>query len=194
MKIGFFGGTFDPVHIGHLLVAETVRSDFGLDRVVFIPACIQPFKPDGAVADARSRLRMVELALKGHPSLEVSDIEIRRGGVSYTVDTLKALRQSTAESADDFFWIVGMDGLIEMNRWKRAEDLLELATVLVASRPGFDEAQADALIRARAVQVETPPIGISSSQIRSRVRLGTSIRFWVPDAVERFIMREGLYR
>jgi len=192
MKTGLLGGTFDPIHTGHLIVAETVRSDFGLDRVVFVPTSIPPHKPEGPEADSESRYRMVQLAVNGHDGFSVSDAEIRRGGVSYTLDTLKGFHQS--EPGNAFYLIVGMDSLIDMSHWKKPEAVFELATVLVASRPGFNDSQAESWIKVKAIMVPTPRMDISSSEIRNRIRCGKSIRFWIPASVEQYIKLKGLYR
>jgi nicotinate-nucleotide adenylyltransferase len=194
MKVGLFGGTFDPIHLGHLIVAESVRVDFGLDRIVFIPTCVQPHKSKAPEADADSRIRMARSAVEGLPEYSVSDAEIRRGGISYTLDTLKWFQQNDSGGGDDFFWIVGMDSLIDMKDWKNPEAIFELAGVLVAARPGFDDSLVESWIKVKARLLETPRIDISSTEIRNRVRSGKSIRFRVPEKVERLILDGGLYR
>ncbi len=194
MKIGLFGGTFDPIHTGHLIIAETIRSDFGLDRVVFVPTSIPPHKPEGPEADSESRYRMVQLAVNGHDGFTVSDCEIRRGGASYTLDTLKEFHQSEPGQGNVFYLIVGMDSLIDMKHWKKPEAIFELATILVASRSGFDSSQVESWIKVKTVMVQTPLVDISSSEIRKRIRSGRSVRFWIPESVEKYIRQEGLYR
>jgi nicotinate-nucleotide adenylyltransferase len=194
MKIGLFGGTFDPIHVGHLIVAETIRSDFGLDLVLFVPASVQPLKSDKPAADAESRFHMVELAVENREGFSVSNMEIQRGGVSYTLDTLKSFHQSKLGQGNAFYWIVGMDSLIDMKNWKKPEAIFELATLLVAARPGYDDSMVESWIKVKAVMVSTPLVDISSTEIRKRVRGGKSIRFWVPDRVADTIAEKGLYR
>ena len=189
MTIGIFGGSFDPIHTGHLLVADTVRSDRGLDRVLFIPAAKPPHKPQGAEACGEDRLRMAALAVEGMQGLGVSDAEIRRGGTSYTRDTLMEFSRS-----DSLFLIVGMDSLLDMPNWKEPESILQRAGLLVVERPGYSLGPLPGWLRRKVEFVRTPPMGISSTEIRERVRLGKSIRIWVPDPVERHIRERGLYR
>lgn len=192
MKIGLFGGTFDPVHIGHLIVAETVRSDYGLDRVVLVPAFQQPLKAEHPVADPRSRMEMADLAVEGYSGLAVSDMEIQRGDISYTIDTLRSFQQSERENV--YYLIVGMDSLMDMPNWKQSESLIEEAVILVAARPGYDDSQVESWVKVKSVMVKTPLIDICSSEIRNRIRSRHSIRFWVPEKVEQYINRKGLYR
>jgi nicotinate-nucleotide adenylyltransferase len=193
MKIGLFGGTFDPVHMGHLIVAETVRSDCGLDRILFIPTGIQPRKTEKPAADPETRLRMIELAAAGHDAMGVSDVEIKREGVSYTLDTLKAMNGIPSGRGQELFLVMGMDSLIDFQNWKEPHEILKRAGLLVAARPGFDRAAVEPWIQNRAVFVETPRVDISSTEIRRRIREGLSVRFWVPEPVLAYIRGRGLY-
>jgi nicotinate-nucleotide adenylyltransferase len=193
MKIGLFGGTFDPVHAGHLIIAETVRCDFGLDLVLFIPACIQPRKTWKPVADPESRLLMTRMAVEGVRGFGVSDAEIKRGGVSYMLDTLVAMDGSGMDGRRELFLIMGTDSLIDMKHWKEPDEILKRARLLIAARRGYDGSAADPRFQEKAVRIETPLVDISSTEIRRRIKNGLSVRFWVPDAVEKFIRERGLY-
>jgi nicotinate-nucleotide adenylyltransferase len=193
MKIGLFGGTFDPVHMGHLIVAETVRGDYGLDRVLFIPTHIQPHKPERPVADPESRFLMTRLAVSRHDAFDVSDVEIRRGGVSYTLDTLIALSESGMDVGNDLFLIMGSDSLMDLRNWKDPVEILKRARLLIAARRGVDDTGVEPWVRNKSVFVETPLVDISSTEIRRRIRSGLSIRFWVPEPVESVIRSRGLY-
>ena len=194
MTIGIFGGSFDPIHTGHLLVAETVRSDRGLDRVLFVPAAMPPHKPEGTEAPGEDRLEMARAAVVGIPSLDVSDAEIRRGGISYTLDTLEGFSRLHATAGSRFFLIVGMDSLMDIPNWKRPESILERAGLLAVERPGYSLGQLPGWLEKRVEFVRAPRVDISSTEIRERVRLGKSIRVWVPNPVERHIQERGLYR
>jgi nicotinate-nucleotide adenylyltransferase len=198
LKLGLFGGTFDPVHMGHLVVAEETRVRLGLDQVLFVPAGRPWFKADQAVSDARHRLAMVEMAIGGNPHFGLSDTEIRRPGASYTVDTLVELRD-THPGEIQVYVIAGLDALQEVDRWHRPLDVLALATLVGYARPGAQILARGAIDSLRSgaseevVVIEGPLIGISSSEIRERVARGLSISYLVPEAVERYIDEHGLY-
>jgi nicotinate-nucleotide adenylyltransferase len=189
-----FGGTFDPVHIGHLLLADAVLGEARLDRILFVPAAIPPHKSAGDRSDPEDRLRMVKLATEGNDGFEFTDLELRRPGASYTVDTLTELRLSNDWTDVEWFLILGADMWLDLPSWKNPENIIQLAELLVMERPGFDVRGMEERFCKRAVFVKTPQIGISSTEIRNRVRTGKSIRYWVPRAVEEFIFEKGLYR
>jgi nicotinate-nucleotide adenylyltransferase len=193
MRTGVMGGTFDPIHMGHLLLADTVRDECGLDRVIFIPAFLPPHKTAYPVSDPVHRLAMAALAAQGSGNLSVSDCEIKRGGVSYTVDTLRTLCGLPEIRGDDLFLIIGMDNLLDLHTWRDPEALFRMARVIVMDRPGVEAETADRRFLDRTLRVHTPLIQISSTEIRSRVKNGKSIRFWVHPAVEGYIRRNGLY-
>jgi len=193
MRTGLFGGTFDPIHTGHIIIAETVRSDFPLDRILFIPVGIPPHKENTQITPAQMRYRMVELAVNAYPYFAVSDCEIRKKGISYTIDTVRSLKSSDTWGKDDFYLIIGMDSLLELNTWKKPEALLREIDTILVGRPGFDIEAVDHQFRQRVALVQTPLVDISSTEIRRRVREGKSIRTWVPDAVETYIREKGLY-
>ncbi len=190
---GILGGTFNPPHVAHLIVAHVVREALELGEVLLTPSFQHAFKGD-AEASPRDRVMMTELAVAGDAGLVADRIEIDRGGVSYTVDTLMALR----EREPDTRWhlIIGHDNLAELAAWDRIELLTELAQIVVTSRgssvvPGSLQ---DSPLAGEYTPVTVPALEISSSQIRERVRRGRSIRYWVPPAVEAYILEHGLYQ
>ena len=198
-RIGIMGGTFDPIHVGHLMTAEAVRDEFGLDKVLFIPAAVPPHKLDQQVTDARHRYLMTVLATTSNPHFDVSSIEMDRPGPSYTIDTIYELRRQYGENTDLFF-ITGADAIAEIPTWDRIEELLGLCQFIAATRPGllpnvdnikeyFGE-----LGSARIHRLETPELEISSTNIRDRLKRGFSIKYIVPPAVEDYIYKEGLYK
>ncbi|MEI6241529.1 MAG: nicotinate-nucleotide adenylyltransferase [Planctomycetia bacterium] len=204
MRIGIFGGSFDPVHQGHLVVAECCREQAALDRVVFVPAATQPFKQHRVLADGQHRSEMLGLAVGGNPAFTVSSLELDRGGVSYTVDTLAALR--AVHGSDELFLILGPDALASLPDWREPARILDLAGVIAVDREGLDDVSAAvqesglaALLgpeRSRHVvadRVVVPAIGIRSSDLRALVAAGRSIRYRTPRAVEQYIISHGLY-
>lgn len=201
MRLGLFGGTFDPVHYGHLLLAEYCREQCRLDEVWFLPAATPPHKQTRQLAPAAARIDMLALAIGGHESFSVRTIEIERGGVSYTVDTLAELRAGDKER--ELFFLMGADSLIDLPTWREPARICELAIPVVVRRPGAsppDFSLLAALVsRGRLAEIEAhtvemPPIGLSSSEIRRRVATGRSIRYQTPRAVEKYIEAQGLYR
>jgi len=189
MKLGLFGGSFDPVHIGHLLVAQAAREELALDRVFFIPTAQSPFKPASAPAPAAERLRLLRLALAGQSACEVDDQEIRRGGVSYTVDTVRQYAGRFPGAA--LYCLVGADQAPQLHLWREAASLAALVEFLVIPRPGEPPAALPPHFRGRALRGF--PIAISSSQIRQRIKSGASISSLVPPAVEEAIRNNRLY-
>jgi nicotinate-nucleotide adenylyltransferase len=194
MRLGLFGGTFDPVHIGHLLLADTVLCDCGLDRVLFMPAAVPPHKPEGSKSDADDRLTMVRLAVRDHPGFLASDLELRRTGPSYTLNTVRELTSSGEWKGCELFLILGVDMLIDFAGWHKPDEILKHVRLLVMERPGYDLTRAEKRFLAQSTLVKTPLIQVSSTRIRQRVREGKSVRYWVTDPVERFIFEKGLYR
>ena len=190
MKIGLMGGSFDPIHLGHLRAAENAREALSLDEVLFVPAASPPHKLDLRLSPARDRLAMVELATAGNPSFVASDVELRRAGPSYTADTLAELKRERPE--DELFLIVGSDTLGEMASWHEPARIFALSTIAVASRPGVDGTLASPP-QARVVRVEGPGLFLSASEVRRLVREGRSVRYLVPEAVSHYITRHRLY-
>lgn len=201
MRLGLFGGSFDPVHYGHLLLAECCREQGRLDRVCFLPAAVPPHKQNRELTAAETRIAMLQLAIAGQPAFCVSPYEADRGGVNYTVDTLAHFRRQ--EPNGQLFFLLGADSLRELPGWRDPDRICELATIVVVRRPGAGAVDLDVLKpvisaaqieRLRRHQVEMPQIGISSTEIRRRVPLGQSIRYRTPWAVEEYIAAHGLYR
>jgi nicotinate-nucleotide adenylyltransferase len=204
VRIGIFGGSFDPVHQGHLVVAECCREQARLDRVIFVPTAIQPFKQSRQPVAGQHRAEMLALAVGGNPAFEVSTVELDRGGVSYTADTLAALRAT--HGMDELFLMLGPDALASLPDWREPARILGLAGVIAVERDGLDDVSsavqesrlATLLGRERAQQltadrVRVPALAIRSSDLRALVKAGRSIRYRTPRAVERFIATHGLY-
>ncbi len=200
MKTGILGGTFDPIHLGHLITAENALDGAGLDRVILMPTGCSYFKEDQKVTPPQQRYEMTRLAAMDNPRLTVSDMETTRPGNSYTADTLRELRALYPE--DELYYIVGADTLVLMSLWRAPEEIFSLCHVLVETRPdeiagrGLSE-EIEALRQKYNADITVLParnIAVSSTEIRSRVRDGQSIRYLVPAAVEKFIREQGLYR
>jgi nicotinate-nucleotide adenylyltransferase len=190
------GGTFDPIHHGHLLTAEEALWQFELDEVVFIPTGQPWMKSEREVSPAEDRYLMVVIATSSNPSFSVSRLEIERQGPTYTVETLRALREEYADAVDLFF-ITGADAMLEIFQWKDSVETLSLAHFIAATRPGYDLSSVErgALTEHPDVTVMTiPALAISSSDIRERVRKGRPIRYLVPEGVQTYIEKAGLYR
>lgn len=192
MRIGIYGGTFNPIHVGHLIVIESVREQMQFDRLLFVPSASTPNKNDPALAPAADRLQMARLALEGNPDCEVSDIEIARGGLSYTIDTLRALGER--HPGAELFLIIGADNLLEFPSWKAPQEILERAQLVVMNRPGYAAPVDRSEVSRLARHVHVPQIGVSGTDIRRRVKMGRSIRYMVPRSVEEYIRLKGLYR
>lgn len=198
MRLGIFGGSFDPVHLGHLILAETAREQLGLDGLRFLPAARSPHKPDAAPTADAHRVAMLELALAAQPAFALERLDLERPAPSYTVDSLGLLRARLGAEVE-LWWILGSDSLASFPRWRQPERILELARLAVFDRPGPPPDLA-ALERAlpglagRLDRLEGPRIEISATDIRQRVRQGRSIRFRVPEPVEAYIRRHRLYR
>lgn len=193
-RLGVFGGTFDPPHVGHLALAEWAREEIALDRVVFVPAGEPPHKRTARRSAAKHRLAMTRLAVKGHADFEVSTIELSRRGPSYTVDTL--LELARREPAAERFLIVGGDMFDVFAKWRAPELILSLATLVVALRPDARRPRRSRWDRiGRGVRwLTNPALDVSSSAIRARAAAGRSLRYLVPDAVARYATHHALYR
>ncbi len=196
-KIGIFGGTFDPIHMGHMIVAETIMDEFGLDQVVFIPAAVPPHKLGRQISPARDRYMMTMLATCSNPRFQVSDMEMHRQGPSYSRDTLAQLIEKHGADAE-FYFVVGADSVVSLHTWNRIDELLGMCHFIGASRPGCmpDMSKIQERFGPLAEKIhclETPELEISSTEIRKRVRQGKTIRYIVPEAVEQYIYKEKLY-
>lgn len=200
MRLGVFGGTFDPVHHGHLLLAELTREQLHLDAVWFLPACTPPHKQSRVLTSAEQRVEMLQLAIGGHPSFAVCTLEIERGGLSYTVDTLEALHRKAPER--ELFLLLGADSLADLPTWHEPARICQLALPVIAPRPGSttDLSELARIIPpSRIAQIERclvrmPLVELSSREIRARVHGGLSIRYQTTRAVEKYIEQAGLYR
>jgi len=192
--IGIMGGTFDPIHYGHLVIAEAARYQLGLERVIFVPAARPPHKRR-AGGDGEQRAHLTELAIGGNPYFQLSRIELERQGYSYSVDTVKAFQEQYGPGAALWF-ITGADMILSIRTWMRAEELRQLCRFAAAPRPGFDLAKLEQLPpewRERIRILDAPLLEISGSEIRRRVAAGEPIRYLVPENVENYILRQGLY-
>ena len=220
MRLGLFGGTFDPIHFGHLRAALEVKEGFDLDQIVLIPAAVPPHKTDRQVTDAADRLKMADLAVKGKSVFTVSDIELKRSGPSYSIDTISHFKKTTPKDTEILF-ISGLDAFLEIDTWQSYSDLLKQAVFIVIARPIFDCETLSArwerledFVKSKISSKyklsdsscfehpEAQPIytfdvtllDISSTRIRERVKTGQSIEFLVPERVENYIKTRGLYR
>lgn len=194
-RLGIMGGTFDPIHHGHLVAAEEARYGLTLDEVVFVPAG-RPWQKSEDVTPAELRLQMVKLATDDNAGLEVSRMEVERTGPTYTIDTVRQFR-TCADPDADLFFITGADAILEILTWKDPGEAMDIATFVAVSRPGYDLSRLDRLgraVRERVVVLEIPALAISSTDIRHRVAAGRPIRYLVPDVVVRFIDEHRLYR
>lgn len=199
LKTGVFGGTFDPVHIGHLAVAERVHSDLGLNRVIFVPTNISPFKLGQLTSSGEHRLSMLSFAIQDNPHFEASDIELRRGGTSYTVDTMEILKGLYPD--DEFYFIMGMDSFLELNGWKGVDRLIELSQLVVVTRPGYELSSEQSKLLALPPEVwqrtrflEVLGLDIAATEIRDRIKRGQSVRYLLVPEVVTYIHENGIYR
>lgn len=199
MRLGIFGGTFDPVHLGHLILAEQCREQAALDQVLFVPAARPPHKLDQDITPFDQRAEMLALALSGQPAFQVDAMEKHRQGPSYTVDTLEVLRDHHPDA--DLLLMIGSDTLADLPTWRQPRRILDLAQLLVVARPDFSVPDPDQVSRALELErplnihlVDAPLIAISSRDIRRRVARGGSIRYQVPRAVEAYIRDKHLFQ
>lgn len=196
-RVGILGGTFDPIHYGHLVIAEDARVALQLEKVLFIPAREPPHKTKGSYSPFRDRVRMTELAIAGNPHLELCLIEAKRPGPSYSVDTLREL-QATLGPGAELYFIVGMDSLSSILTWHQPKELISLCRLVVAERAGYqvdvsELGRALRGLRERMVLIDTPELSISSTDLERRVRCGLPIRYQVPPDVEGYVREHGLY-
>lgn len=196
--LAIFGGTFDPIHVGHLAIADDARWALGADQVLFVPAAQQPLKR-GQVsgASAEDRLRMVELAVADNPQFAVSDAEVRRGGMSYTVDTVAAIKQEFPTT--ELFFVLGADAVALLPRWHRIEMLIAMCRFAVLRRPGVTLALDDLIatlptLRDRVTVIDGPLLTISATEVRQRVQQGQPVRYHLPYAVWEYIEQHNLYK
>jgi len=188
-RLGIFGGSFDPVHLGHLLVAQAAAEELGLTRLFFVPAAHSPFKPENQPASDAVRLQLLRLALAGNTQCEIDDQEVRRGGTSYTIDTLRDYVRRFPGA--ELFYLIGADNVAKLPLWREADELARLAEFVVIPRPGDEDRPFPAPFRGR--QLAGFPIGVSSSQIRARVKAGLPIDQLVPPTVAEAVRNNRLY-
>lgn len=189
MRLGVYGGTFDPPHLGHLVAAADACDALALDRVLWVPSAVHPLKRGRVATPAEVRLAMVRAAIQGDGRFAADDLELRRPGPSYTVDTLRALGER--EPGAELFLLTGADILAELHRWREPDEVRRLATLVVVSREGSAPTTAAGVA---ALSVQVTRVDVSSTEVRRRVAAGQNIRYLVPEAVRALIRREGLYR
>lgn len=201
MRLGIYGGSFSPIHNGHLLLAESCREQCQLDEVWFLPAAVSPLKQDANPASNAHRVAMIELAIAGNQAFKVSPIELERGGISYTVDTLREVQQIVPHA--QLFLLVGADSFASFSHWRAIDEICELATICTVGRPGSDlndwgslpeVLTDDQMMEIKEHSVEMPQIGLSSTEIRQRIADGRSIRYMVPRSVEKYIETQHVFR
>ena len=195
-KIGIMGGTFNPIHYGHLFIAEAAWKTFSLDKVIFVPAGSPPHKRNKFCGDTEDRMQMTALAIASNPHFELSLIEVNRSGFSYSVDTMELFNEQYHYDVDLYF-ITGADAVLDIDTWYRPERLLELCRFIAATRPGFDLQRLEKLPehwRKRIDVMDIPGLDISSTDIRQRVQQGLPIKYLLPEAVESYIFEHNLYK
>ena len=201
-RVALYGGSFDPIHHGHLIVARSVSEQLDLDKVVFLPSASPPHKSGESLADPSRRAEMVKLAIEGEPQFELSDFDLVRAGPSYTIETVEHFRQTFGDQTA-LFWIIGADSLGDLKNWHRIEALVDGCQLVTAARPGWDQVDWSAVgavlndertAKLRRGEIETPHIDISSTDIRRRTAAHRSIRYLVTEAVAEYINLHSLYR
>ncbi|MCC7293540.1 MAG: nicotinate (nicotinamide) nucleotide adenylyltransferase [Phycisphaerales bacterium] len=200
-KIALYGGSFNPIHHGHLIVARHIAEELQLDRLIFLPSAQPPHKPTGALAAAEHRCAMVKLAIEGEHAFQFSDHDLR-DGPTYTIDTVAHFRQALGMDII-LYWIIGSDSLVELTTWYRVRALVDSCRIVTAARPGWEQIDWN-LLRSRLSEeqiavlqsgvMDTPLMDISATDIRRRVRLGKSIRYLVPEKIRNYIDTHGLYK
>lgn len=193
MKTCLFGGTFDPPHFGHLIVAQTIFEAEHFDKIVFIPAHIPPHKKGKKISSLELRLEMLKIAIKDNPNFEISDIEIKRGGISYSLETIRDYKDQTELSRDELFYLIGSDSLKLFYAWENPKAILKECQLIVAIRPGFRPSDIPNWILAKVQFANIPRIEISSSQIRARWIEDKTIRYMVTQPVWEFINENNIY-
>ncbi|MDD5292211.1 MAG: nicotinate-nucleotide adenylyltransferase [Candidatus Omnitrophica bacterium] len=188
MRIGIFGGTFNPIHFGHLVLAQQAYEKLNLDKVIFIPSFYPPHKKDCSIVSASHRYNMVKLAIKGNPRFEISDIEIKRKGRSFLIDTLRQLKKIYPKAT--LFFISGSDVSGQIRRWKSIDEILSLAKFVLAKRPGYRLKKSNRNI----AMISITELDISSSMVRKKIKAGQSIRYLMPLRIYRYIKEKGLYQ
>lgn len=189
-KVCIIGGSFNPIHIGHLILANTVLEELNLDEMIFVPCYIQPLKGDKDFASSTHRLEMVKLAIQSNPEFTLSDIEINRKGKSYTVDTLKFFKKKY----ENLYFVIGADNIRDFHKWKEPDTILKIANLIVTNRGGIHTQIPEKIRGKKIISCTIPQIEISSTMIREKIRNGQSIKYLVPEAVENYIIQNNLYK
>ncbi|MBS7526819.1 nicotinate-nucleotide adenylyltransferase [Fusibacter paucivorans] len=199
-RIGIMGGSFNPIHYGHLMLAEQIRTQYALDKIIFIPVGIAAHKANNLKETRTERFRMTALAIESNPFFEVSDYELKREAVSYSVETVRDLRKSL-DASDSLYFITGADAIILLDSWYHSKELSQYVTFVAATRPGVDTEEFEAKIQVLREKLDAkiemcfiPALAISSTDIRTRVQEGKSIKYLLPESVEAYIYEKGLYR
>ena len=190
-RVGIFGGSFNPPHAAHLIVAEVVREQFDLDQILWVPNRQSPFKGEHELAPASVRLEMVRLAVRENDTFAISDVELRRDGLSYTVDTIRHLQDEHPEA--DYHLVIGSDSLTGFRDWREPDEILRRVPLIVYPRSGYEDAKPPLESEGRIHLARAPLLDLSSTDLRRRMRDGHTIRYMVPDAVYRYIHERGLY-
>ncbi|MBD3289411.1 nicotinate (nicotinamide) nucleotide adenylyltransferase [candidate division KSB1 bacterium] len=194
MNIGLYGGTFDPVHIGHLLLAEWIREELDLRKIIFIPAAIPPHKQEKEITPSKIRMQMLEYAIRGNSSFKISDFELRNDDVSYSLTTILHFRESLKISRDNLFFIIGADNLVTFSSWHKPKEVLRNSSVVVYRRSGNKLSDVPDEFLNEMLVMNNPLIDISSSEIRERIRDGKTIKYMVPPKIETLIFENNLYK
>ena len=193
MKTCLFGGTFDPPHFGHLIVAQTIFEAEYFDKIVFVPAHIPPHKKERKISSVALRLEMLKIATKDNPNFEISDIELKRGGISYSLETIHTYKEQTGLDREDLYYLIGSDSLKQFQTWQNPKAILEECQLIVAIRPGFRPSDIPNWILAKVQFANIPRIEISSTQIRARWVEDKTIRYMVTQPVWTYINKHNLY-
>jgi len=187
-RIGILGGTFNPIHIGHLLIAEEARSKLKLDKVIFVPANLPPHKTSKSLISSKDRYKMVQLATRSNPNFEVSNYEIKKTGKSYSVDTVNYFHKKFPKKTKLYF-IIGGDSYQTLDKWRQIDDILKKVTFVTVNRPGYKGVKH----KIKSYQIEMPEVNAASSDLRRRIVLGKSIKYLLPESVIRYIKKRKLY-
>ena len=193
MKTCLFGGTFDPPHFGHLIVAQTIFEAEHFDKIVFVPAHIPPHKKERKISSVALRLEMLKIATMDNPNFEISDIELKRGGISYSLETIHSYKEQTGLDREDLYYLIGSDSLKQFQTWQNPKAILEVCQLIVAIRPGFRPSDIPNWILAKVQFANIPRIEISSTQIRARWVENKTIRYMVTQPVWTYINKHNLY-
>jgi nicotinate-nucleotide adenylyltransferase len=193
MKKCIFGGTFDPPHIGHLLIAQTICEAEEFDKIIFVPALKNPHKSVGVISPIEKRLKMLEIAVEGNPHFEISDIEIKRGGISYSLDTIRHIKKEQNLKCEELYFLIGSDILNDFHKWHEPLKILEECQVIVALRPGFQPSSVPNWILSEIQFANIPRFELSATQIRKRWKENKTIRYMVTQSVWEFINENSLY-